>query len=421
MTTIATTPRCVVPLNSTPAAEYLASEFSLSSPNLSPTRFLTEEEHYRLAVLIPPDSPAADEGIPARYSALRDLIMTYDLDPFEYSDEDLCDLAAAIFYHYGIPQMFKIPESRLRAFVRTVRDSYRSSDEVIFHNFKHVYNVLHLAFHLLKSGVDQKLTAFDVFALLVAALCHDMDHPGVSNSFMISSHSDLANLYSNDSVLERHHAYLVRRLLLFGGRNARSGVGDVGVGGSSPSPSKVGAGDSSGGSTDILCGLNSDDRRHFIGLVTHAILATDMTHHMKKVEYFQSRSAFADARETSDLQRKELLRGILHTVDIGAQSHATPLAARWGRIVGQEFSAQYEKEIKLGLPPSLFMADLGEEHKLALLQSGFVANIVLPLWTAVADSFPNLQPRVLQLHENLHYYLSKVPPSILSPPSSPLG
>lgn len=40
---------------------------------------------------------------------------------------------------------------------------------------------------------------------LLAALCHDIDHPGVSNTVLTSALSDLSVLYNDMSVLENHH------------------------------------------------------------------------------------------------------------------------------------------------------------------------------------------------------------------------
>jgi len=278
-----------------------------------------------------------------------------------------------------------------------VHDSYKPPEEVVFHNFKHVYNVLHICFHMLRLGLEESLTTFEVFALFVTALCHDIDHPGVNNAFMISSKSEIAGLYSNDAVLERHHSYVTRKIL-------RSGPD------SSPCH-------------DIMCGMNEAYRLRFKQLVSSAILATDMSHHMDKVKVVQDRSKRNkpfDAENETD--RLDLLCILLHTADIGAQTHATELALIWGHTVSEEFSEQYQKEIEMGLPPSPFMADLDDEFKFSLMQAGFISNIVLPLWTGVADCFPGLKPRVAMLNRNkeAHQEVLKNSPSSpgRNPPSS---
>ena len=155
-------------------------------------------------------------GLPGAYRRHYEALQDYDFDPRECPDAELMEMALAIFYCYNLPEKMAIPDSNLRAFVKLVHSLYKPPGEVIFHNFKHVYNVMHIAFHILRSGPDECFTTFDVFALFVSALCHDIDHPGVNNAFMVSSRSDIAGLYSNDAVLERHHSYVTRKILLSG-------------------------------------------------------------------------------------------------------------------------------------------------------------------------------------------------------------
>ena len=49
--------------------------------------------------------------------------------------------------------------------------------------------------------------------MFVAALCHDIDHPGHTNAFEINISSELAIMYSDDCVLEHHHAATTFRVL----------------------------------------------------------------------------------------------------------------------------------------------------------------------------------------------------------------
>ena len=46
----------------------------------------------------------------------------------------------------------------------------------------------------------------DIFALLIASLCHDADHTGRNNSFEVNKKSPIAIKYNDVSVLENHHA-----------------------------------------------------------------------------------------------------------------------------------------------------------------------------------------------------------------------
>ena len=52
----------------------------------------------------------------------------------------------------------------------------------------------------------KQLLEIDMLALLLAALCHDLEHPGTTNAFQVNSGSALALRYNDTSVLENHHA-----------------------------------------------------------------------------------------------------------------------------------------------------------------------------------------------------------------------
>ena len=74
------------------------------------------------------------------------------------------------------------------------------------------------------------LTSLETFTLMIAALGHDVDHPGVNNAFMINSGAVLALRYNDVSVLENHHAATVSTLLEDSSKDVLSGcvVGLVG-------------------------------------------------------------------------------------------------------------------------------------------------------------------------------------------------
>ena len=49
------------------------------------------------------------------------------------------------------------------------------------------------------------MSDLEVFTSLLAAIIHDYDHSGTTNSFHVNSASDLALLYNDRAVLENHH------------------------------------------------------------------------------------------------------------------------------------------------------------------------------------------------------------------------
>jgi hypothetical protein len=61
-----------------------------------------------------------------------------------------------------------------------------------YHNFYHVFDVTQTVFVLgTRSGIIACLTPMERFALVVAALCHDLEHPGVNNMRLIQKAKQL--------------------------------------------------------------------------------------------------------------------------------------------------------------------------------------------------------------------------------------
>lgn len=46
---------------------------------------------------------------------------------------------------------------------------------------------------------------FELMTFIVAAACHDVDHPGFNNVFLMETRHPIANFYNDQSVLENHH------------------------------------------------------------------------------------------------------------------------------------------------------------------------------------------------------------------------
>lgn len=94
-----------------------------------------------------------------------------------------------------------------------------------YHNFKHVVDVLQAVFHFLvrigtlppfpqgtrvetepTTRLVGMLRPFEALTLLIAAIGHDIGHPGVNNMFLTRINSPLARLYNDKSILESYHA-----------------------------------------------------------------------------------------------------------------------------------------------------------------------------------------------------------------------
>ena len=61
------------------------------------------------------------------------------------------------------------------------------------------------------------------FALIISAIVHDLDHPGHNNNYEVNSHSELAIMYNDKSVLENHHCAAATMLMKRTSANILSG------------------------------------------------------------------------------------------------------------------------------------------------------------------------------------------------------
>ena len=111
-----------------------------------------------------------------------------------------------IFYLYnkfGLLKEFDISNELFFRFIYKVRSSY---NDVPYHNFMHVCDVLEfLCFEICSQNLQNVLSKLELLALLTSDLCHDIDHEGYNNVFNIRAETPLGILFKDTSVMETHH------------------------------------------------------------------------------------------------------------------------------------------------------------------------------------------------------------------------
>ncbi len=376
------------------------------------------------------------------------IILQYDIDPYEFSLEDestLIEYGIEMFKHYDLLTEFHIKEEALRTFFGEVRKLYRHENQ--FHNFKHVWCVMHLSFQILTRGADKYLKPLDIFAVLVAAICHDLAHPGNNNLFEVATQSEISKMYIADPpdeicVLERHHAKLTKGLLT----------------------SECGQ--------EILKGLSRPQKEGFYNHIFQIIMATDMAKHGELVKeaiaytsppiISPTAAAAATASSFSSMSKQNALdanqhavstesksnghngssvkavatvtprssvriaaikaalnkndpesrirftRIVVHSADIGAQTQCLKIAYKWVDRCYDEFRSQADKERSLGIVTSPFLHEITLESKKYADQGGFISGVIEPMWKALSDLLPDLRFAYDQLIANKLAYGEKV-------------
>eukprot|EP01006_Ploeotia_vitrea_P035219 TRINITY_DN65846_c8_g15_i1.p1 TRINITY_DN65846_c8_g15~~TRINITY_DN65846_c8_g15_i1.p1 ORF type:complete len:850 (+),score=454.44 TRINITY_DN65846_c8_g15_i1:192-2552(+) len=304
---------------------------------------------------------------------LEELDDMYSFNVFSYSAEELLQFALMIFHEMGLIGEFNISPQRLKRFLVAIRLGYH--EENAYHNFRHGWSVFHFVYLTLRrTRAKQFLTSLDVLALLVAALGHDVDHPGNTNSFEVNTRSELAMQHNDVSVLENHHACVTYRIL-------------------------------SDDNCNIFAGIpGREAQQELRTVIIHAILATDMALHFDDCRRLRSLHTDAPFDRANQKERQLLVNIMLHTADLSAQVFPTPIATMWEDCVVREFIAQAERERELGLPVAPCTVGLTDPLKRAALQVNFIDVLLDPWWDGFVRLFPNMSACYAQLMHNRDYY-----------------
>lgn len=200
----------------------------------------------------------------------------------------------------------------------------------------------------------------EVFALLVACYCHDLDHRGTNNAFQTKTESPLAQLYGT-STMEHHHFDHCIMILNSEGNN-------------------------------IFEGLSSDDYRFTIKILEHAILSTDLA------LYFQKRGSFekmvhSNAVNWSQDSNRELLRAMMMTAcDVAAITKPWEIQRQVAELVASEFFEQGDMERYQLHSEPIPMMDRKKKDELPKMQVGFIDFICMPVYKLFYDLEPCLKP-----------------------------
>eukprot|EP00439_Symbiodinium_sp_Y106_P041405 s1229_g5.t1 len=300
----------------------------------------------------------------AENTCIRDLVAEPHVDVSQWeidywvltSHEQFVLLVTAI-RQLDIFDHLSIDDGVLMRFFQAVKNTYRS---VPFHNFHHAMSTTHYASKMAKAPVVADLSAYltypELFALVIGALCHDLDHRGYNNAFEIMTRSELALRYNDSSPLENHHCARAFETALNG----------------------------------VDCNIFEDLGPEVYNLVRKrmvaGILATDMKHHGEHVGILKE----FEVGEPSDSQSQFLVEVLMHAADISNPFMPADKSKRWAVCLNEEFSLQAEKEAELGLPVTSFMSGLHEPQVAAKSLLGFIDFVVTPFTSSVFRLFPDL-------------------------------
>ncbi|XP_034179846.1 phosphodiesterase 6 [Osmia lignaria lignaria] len=289
---------------------------------------------------------------------------------FDLTDEDTCRATISMFKQCNLIQKFHIPYEVLCRWILSVKKNYRP---VKYHNWRHALNVAQTMFAMLKTGkMEQFMTDLEILGLLVACLCHDLDHRGTNNAFQMKTESPLAILYST-STMEHHHFDQCVMIL-------------------------------NSDSNNIFQSLSMEDYRRVMKVVESAILSTDLAVYFKKKNRFMELIDEGEFDWQSE-EKKELLCGMMMTAcDVSAIAKPWDVQHRVAKLVADEFFDQGDLErLQLNQQP-VAMMDRERKDELPQMQVGFIDVICLPLYKVLSETFPWIMPLYEGTMENRKHW-----------------
>nr|XP_045724439.1 dual 3',5'-cyclic-AMP and -GMP phosphodiesterase 11A [Mirounga angustirostris] len=280
-------------------------------------------------------------------------------DDFSLDVDAMITAALRMFMELGMVQKFKIDYETLCRWLLTVRKNYRM---VLYHNWRHAFNVCQLMFAMLTTaGFQEILTEVEILAVIVGCLCHDLDHRGTNNAFQAKSGSALAQLYGTSATLEHHHFNHAVMILQSEGHN-------------------------------IFANLSSKEYSDLMQLLKQSILATDLT------LYFERRTEFFELVSKGEYDwniknHRDVFRSMLMTAcDLGAVTKPWEISRQVAELVTSEFFEQGDRErSELKLTPSAIF-DRNRKDELPRLQLEWIDSICMPLYQALVKVNVKLKP-----------------------------
>ena len=192
------------------------------------------------------------------------------------------------------------------------------------------------------------MSPLETLGCIIAAVCHDVAHPALTNRFLIHNKDDMAIQYNDISVLENMHAFTTYSLLGKPGCN-------------------------------ILENLLNDEWLKLRKLIIHLILDTDMSRHFEILGMFRAKTFdIADFDITSSENKNLTFSMCIKCADLGHSAKCLELHQKWTALICEEFFRQGDLEKERKQDISMYCDR--DNTDVPKSQAGFIKNICIPLY-----------------------------------------
>ena len=270
--------------------------------------------------------------------------------------------------------------SKLDQFLTSVSNQYKQ--ETLYHNSMHGSDVTQSVYIFFTHSNAEKIAktnVLDLLSIIIAALGHDIAHPGLTNTFHINDSTEIAITYNDISILENFHASTLFKTLRKTDNN-------------------------------IFEKLTPIDYKIIRKRMISEILATDMANHGKVLTLINSKISTNENNEyklnllsgneqTKNEEQQSLLDYMIHLADLAHNTKLFDISKKWVELLSEEFWRQGDLEKKLKLPVT-FLCDR-EDVNIPKSQKGFISGYIVPTFECLVKIFPTLRYTLDNANHNL--------------------
>ena len=216
-----------------------------------------------------------------------------------------------MYQKFDFGSQLRMDSSKYQTLSLKLQCSYRDEHpNNFYHTSVHAADVVqNVYFYMLGAGVQDmcKATTFDLASLFLSAAAHDVDHPGNNNLFETKTHSKLALLYNDASVLEMHHTATFFFMM-------------------------------EDDKCNIFSGMNGEEYNRMRKYIVDNILFTDMSKHFAFLNEIKGMS-MQDNFDPSGKQKPDIMKALVHAADVGNPARPFDMCKVWAIKILQEFFA----------------------------------------------------------------------------------
>ncbi|XP_076105503.1 high affinity cAMP-specific and IBMX-insensitive 3',5'-cyclic phosphodiesterase 8B-like isoform X6 [Mytilus galloprovincialis] len=345
---------------------------------------------------IPSPVTSSLSQVPDHIQEILDKDYTWEFNVIELekvtNKRPLLYLGLKTLTRFGICDFFQVEESVIANWLKLVEGRYHSTNT--YHNSTHAADVMHASAYFLERERNKAVfDQMDEIACLIAAIVHDLDHPGRTNAFLVNEKNQLAILYNDQAVLENHHSALAFQLTW------------------------------KDDSVNIFKNLETDDYKILRQNIIDMVLATEMKQHFQHLNKFinsinkgclkmdETSSMSGNGSPDSTMMLNQLSapenktfikRILIKCADVANPCRPLDVCKEWGKRIAEEYFLQTDEEKARGLPVVMPVFDR-KSIRIPKSQLSFIDVFINEMFESF-DDYCDIPELISHLQTNYQYW-----------------